>query len=393
MAAGCSGERSAPSAGTEAFPVARPRPLCTSVLAFGFVSSWRDNRCHGTSRRSKVQEGGAPAHAPVPGGSVPSRVARPPLPGVPVIGASALRILVGGGVRSVTPAAQRARLSWDSAASEESRAKSELGQRESNGRRDRRGGARCCPRTEGSGGARSRSPFLVSSPRSVPSAPLWLSHSSPSLPGRLLFLWTQVPRHLSPKGGSPPLPSPHPLPSATELIYVPLFTVVLQRCLGRSQVGLVHFCVLGLRERPEGRRRGSGSIWHGGGGSWMHAEPAFSPGPSRLLVPFLCLFCFCLPGPRNPSSLSCSSLFEQRRATRRRGAPVSLRTCFLFTAARLLAVASPGATRASGRSGAVGSPRRVAEDGGHGQPGWLVGPVAEASGQQGCLPGCLDVGI
>lgn len=128
MAAGCSGERSAPSAGTEAFPVARPRPLCTSVLAFGFVSSWWDNGCHGTSRRSKVQEGGAPAHAPVPGGSVPSRVARPPLPGVPVIGASALRILVGGGVRSVTPAAQRARLSWDSAASEESRAKSELGQ-------------------------------------------------------------------------------------------------------------------------------------------------------------------------------------------------------------------------------------------------------------------------
>lgn len=125
----------------------------------------------------------------------------------------------------------------------------------------------------------------------------------------------------------------------------------------------------------------------------MHAEPAFSPGPSRLLVPFLCLFCFCLPAPRNPSSLSCSSLFEKRRAARRRGAPVSLRTCFLFTAARLLAVASPGATRASGRSGAVGSPRRVAEDGGHGQPGWLVGPVAEASGQQGCLPGCLDVGI
>lgn len=166
-------------------------------------------------------------------------MARPPLPGVPVIGASALRILVGGGVRSVTPAAQRARLSWDSAASEESRAKSELGQRESNGRRDRRGGAQCCPRTEGSGGARSRSPFLVSSPRSVPSAPLWLSHSSPSLPGRLLFLWTQVPRHLSPKGGSPPLPSPHPPPSATELIYVPPYVLFIF-CLSEDNNKLPH---------------------------------------------------------------------------------------------------------------------------------------------------------
>lgn len=33
MAAGCSGERSAPSAGTEAFPVARPRRFSPSDLS------------------------------------------------------------------------------------------------------------------------------------------------------------------------------------------------------------------------------------------------------------------------------------------------------------------------------------------------------------------------
>lgn len=173
-----------------------------------------------------------------------------------------------------------------------------------------------------------------------------------------------------------------PPPTAVEFIYVSLITVFLQLCLGRDQVGLVLFCVLGLREGPEGRRRD----WGACGMAEVVREHTLSEGLTshqalpELLVPFLCLFCFCLPAPWSLNSLSCPLVFEKRRDKRRRDVPVGLRTCFLLTAIGLLRVASPRAGHASGRSGAVRSPRRVAGTVAMvSLAGWLIQPKPAGS--------------
>lgn len=157
-----------------------------------------------------------------------------------------------------------------------------------------------------------------------------------------------------------------------------------------------HLCP---RFQERGQKAGGG-IQEARGMARAFSAYALSEGPAASqalpdpLVFFLCFFLFCPPVPWNPNSLLCSVLFEEERDKRWRGVPSSLWTCFLFTETRLLAVASPKASSAKisdlevGPSvGSRGGRLRV---GAESWPGWLVCPVAQASGQGGCVPGCRD---